>query len=342
MRVYQKFVAALVVIFSSLAFVPYADASFLGSGVWQQSADASRPRDSAENISFVSALNLQSDHVVIDDTYLYSTFNNVSAVDNSNPSSLKVVNKLRTNYIYDLELSGRYVFAAQEDFGVRVFDVSVGLPTVFGSRPMAESALGLDLVDGVLYIANGQSGLILIDATKPTDLPILSETDTAGMALDVAAGGHYAYLANGLAGLRIFDVTDKTRPVEIALMDTPGSAADVTLDGTTLYLADGEDGLRILDVSIPAEPRELSVYDTPGTVEKTFIQGDYAYIADRKKGLTILDIKDKSRPVKIGSYDSMGGAWDVVVKDGFIYLADFPYGVQVLKFVPPLANNVTP
>jgi hypothetical protein len=335
MKVYQKFVVALVMVFSGLAFVPYLDASSSGSGAYQ-------PRISTENISFISALNLQSEQLAIDDTYLYSTFNYLSVVDNSNPSSLKVVNKFKTNFIYDMELSGRYVFAAQEDFGVRVFDVSVGLPTVFGSRKMAESALGLDLADGVLFVAGGRSGLILIDATKPTDLPILSETDTPGMALDVAADGQYAYLANGLAGLRVFDVTDKTRPVEIAIVDTPGSAADVTLDGTTLYLADGEDGLRILDVTIPAKPRELSVYDTPGTVEKTFIQGDYAYIADRKKGLTILDIKDKSNPVKVGSYDSSGGAWDVVVKDGFIYLADYPYGVLVLKLGPPVVNNVAP
>jgi hypothetical protein len=335
MRVYHKLIAVLVMVFSGLAFVPYLDASSLGSGVYQ-------PRIETENISFVSALNLQSEQLALDDTYLYSTFNNLSVVDNSDPSSLKVVNKFKTNFIYDMELSGRYVFAAQENIGVRCFDVSVGLPTVFGSRKMAESALGLDLADEVLYVAAGRSGLILIDATKPADLPILSQTDTPGMALDVAADGHYAYLANGLAGLRIFDVTDITRPVEIAIFDTPGSAADVTLEGNTLYLADGEDGLRILDVSIPAKPRELSVYDTPGTVERTFIQGDYAYIADRKKGLTILDIKDKSEPVKVGRYDSSGGAWDVVVKDGFIYLADYPYGVQVLKYVPPATNNVTP
>lgn len=340
MKLYQKFIAALVVIFSGLAFVPYVEAGFSGGTAWRQFANAYRPRISAENIAFISALNLQSEGVAIDGNYLYSTFNNLAVIDHSDPTRLKVVNKFKTDFIYDLELSGQYAFAAQQDYGVRCFDLTVGLPTVLSGRSMGGSALGLGLADGVLYVAGGKSGLTLIDASKPADLPVISRADTAGTAQDVAAGGGYAFVAGGEAGLLVFDVSDAANPREIAALNTPGWANDVTLDGDTLYLADGEAGLIILDVSDPAHPKEISKFNTSGTVVKTLIQGNFAYLADRQSGLVVLDVSDKSKPEKLGGYDTLGGAWDVVVKDGYIYLADFPYGVQVLKFIPPATGRV--
>lgn len=341
MKVYQKFLAALVILFSGLAFVPFVEASFSGNLIWQQFADAYRPRISAENVTFVSALNLQSEHLAVDDKYLYSSFNNLAVVDNSNPSSLKVVNKFPTDYVYDLVANGQFVFTAQQDFGVRAFDVTAGLPTVFSSSEMNESALGVTLADNTLYVANGSSGLVLIDAAKPADLPILSQIDTHGKAFDVTASGNFAFLADGPDGLRVFDVSDKSSPKEIANLDTPGYATDVTLDGSYLFLADGTAGVRIIDVTIPAVPKEICVFNTPGTAEKITIQGDFAYIADRQSGILILDVHDKTKPAKVAAYDTLGGAWDVVVKDGFIYVADFPYGVQVLKFIPPVSSPVT-
>lgn len=340
MKVYQKFLAALVIIFSGLAFVPFVEASFSGNNIWQQFADAYRPRISAENITFVSGLNLQSEHLAVDENYLYSSFNNLSVVDISNPSSLKVINKFPTEYVYDLVINGQFVFTAQQDFGVRAFDVSVGLPTVFSSSEMNESALGVTLADNTLYVANGSSGLVLIDATKPADLPILSQIDSHGKAFDVAASGNFAFLADGPDGLRVFDVSDKHNPKEITSLDTPGFATDVTLDGSFLYLADGTAGVRIYDVSTLSAPKEISVFNTSGTAEKITILGDFAYVADRQSGILILDIHDKTKPVKVAAYDTLGGAWDVVVKDGFIYVADFPYGVQVLKFIPPVSGQI--
>ena len=70
------------------------------------------------------------------------------------------------------------------------------------------SATDVAVSEGVAYVADGSSGLQLIDVSGPTDVSLLGAYDTPAFALGIAAEGNYAFVADQWSGLQVIDVSD--------------------------------------------------------------------------------------------------------------------------------------
>ena len=57
------------------------------------------------------------------------------------------------------------------------------------------------------YVADGTSGLRILDVTDPTTASVVGTVPTVS-AFGIAINGTTAYVADGTSGLRIIDVTD--------------------------------------------------------------------------------------------------------------------------------------
>ena len=148
------------------------------------------------------------------------------------------------------------------------------------------SAWGVAVAGGYAYVADGGSGLRVVDVSTPSNPTEVGFYDTPGGAEGVAVAAGYAYVADGY-GLRVVDVSDPTNPTEVGFYDTPGSAHGVAVAGGYAYVTDWQ-GLRVVDVSTPSDPTEVGFYDTPGWAEGVAVAGGYAYVADGSGGLLIL------------------------------------------------------
>jgi hypothetical protein len=112
-----------------------------------------------------------------------------------------------------------------------------------------------------VYVAAGESGLIVLDASGST----LSELDTAtfgDFAYDVAVSGDYAYVAANASGLLIYDISTKTAISPEGTYDTNGTAEDIVVSDNYAYVADGVNGLVVVDISNEALPTLAGHYDT--------------------------------------------------------------------------------
>ena len=89
-------------------------------------------------------------------------------------------------------------------------------------------ATRVTVLDGKAYLADGETGLVVMDVSNPEAPSTLGTGDTPGYAYDVfvtkaqAAGKTdekkptvHVYVADGESGLRIMDATDPEAPVEI-------------------------------------------------------------------------------------------------------------------------------
>ncbi len=169
---------------------------------------------------------------------------------------------------------------------------------------------------GYAYMADGGSGLRIIDISDPIQ-PVLTATVDTDYAQDVTVAGGYAYVADGGSGLRIIDISDPTQPALTATVDTTG-AGSVTVSGGYAYVADGSSGLRIIDISDPTQPVLTATLDTTGAGSVT-VSGGYAYVADGESGLRIIDISDPTQPVLTATVDT-DYAFDVTVAGGYAYV----------------------
>jgi hypothetical protein len=193
-------------------------------------------------------------------------------------------------------------------------------------------AYGVYVSGSLAYVADGSSGLRVIDVSSPENPFEVGFYDTPDWALGVYVSGNYAYVADDDYGLRVIDVSSPENPREVGFYDTPGYAFGVYISGSYAYVADDDYGLRVIDVSSPSNPFEVDFYDTPGIAFGVYVSGSYAYVADGYYGLRVIDVSSPSNPFEVGFYDTPCYAYGVYVSGGLIYVADTDGGLYILRY----------
>jgi len=80
-------------------------------------------------------------------------------------------------------------------------------------------AIGVAVAGSYAYVADGQSGLQVIDVSNPAAPAITGTVDTPEDASGVAVAGSYAYEADCASGLQVIDVSNPAAPaIEGALI----------------------------------------------------------------------------------------------------------------------------
>jgi len=169
---------------------------------------------------------------------------------------------------------------------------SLGLKAPNPGTPVYEdtngSASGVTISGNYAYVADGSSGLAIIDISDPTNPGSPVYRDTDGTAQEVTISGNYAYVADRNSGLAIIDISDPTNPGTPVYKDTNGSALGVVINGNYAYVADYSSGLAIINISDPTNPGTPVYKDIDGRARGVAISGNYAYVADGTIGLAII------------------------------------------------------
>jgi hypothetical protein len=183
----------------------------------------------------------------------------------------------------------------------------------------------VDVVNGLAYVADGYSGLRVIDVSNPSAPIEIGATEIPYFARDVTVLGGLAYIADSYGGLRVIDVSNPEEPVEIGTLDSPDPSLGVAVSDGRAYLANGYGGLRIIDVSNPEQPVELGAYAPGYEVFDVAVVGAIAYLGTYH--IRAVDVSDPAAPSEIGGFDAysfvrsgfavtVGG---LTVADGLVY-----------------------
>ena len=242
-----------------------------------------------------------------------------------------------------------------------------------GSYDTTGQAHIVTVVGNYAYLADGTSGLQIIDVTNPINPRRAGGFGTIE-AWGVAVSGNYAYVADIVSGFHVIDVSNPAKCVRVGGYVTSGSAIGISVVGNYAYVADWGAGLKVIDVSNPAQPvllggnnsiyaRGVSVvgnyayvagYDsgfhvidvsnpTNCVLVGTFhmsaygvsVVGNYAYVAGNDAGLKVIDVSNPAQPVLVGTYDTKGGARGVAVVRNRAYVADYDAGLEVFDVSYP-------
>jgi hypothetical protein len=143
-------------------------------------------------------------------------------------------------------------------------------------------ALGVAVSGTHAYVADGSSGLQVIDIANPQNPQIVGSVNAPDAAMGVAVSGTHAYVAAYGSGLQVIDISDPFSPQVVGSVDTPGDALWVAVSGTHVYVADGSSGLQVLQAQcdpssgigedgLGASEMLLRAYPNPGSGQ-TLIQ----------------------------------------------------------------------
>jgi len=197
------------------------------------------------------------------------------------------------------------------------------------------TAIDVEVVGHLAYVADGEFGLRVIDVSNPVSPINVGALDTPGSARNVTLVGDLAYVADRISGLRVIDVSNPASPFEVGALNTPGSAFNVAVAGDVAYVADASSGLRAIDVSDPASPFELGALDTPGSARNVTVVANLAYVADGLSGLRVIDVSDPASPFELGALNTPGSARDVAVAGDLAYVADARSGLRLIDVSNP-------
>lgn len=152
--------------------------------------------------------------------------------------------------IESIAASETHVYATAGETGLIVFGRNDGELAEVGTLPGGfDQALGVAVwTDSRVVVANGLSGLAIVDVSDPTAPAIEKSFATFGTARRLALQGDYAFVAKAAGGVSVYDLTE-SKPTSFSTWLDHGSAVDVALGpDSRVYVANLED-LCVLDAT---------------------------------------------------------------------------------------------
>ncbi|MHB9050032.1 MAG: Ig-like domain-containing protein, partial [Pirellulales bacterium] len=208
-------------------------------------------------------------------------------------------------------------------------------PVRLGGYDTSGSAWDVFVAGTVAYVADGPSGLAILDVSNPNAPVWLG--GYSGTARGVVVSGTLAYVADAGAGLQVLDVSNPAAPVKLNGSNTSRPAFGVAVSGTLAYVAAQGAGLEIIDVSNPAQARRMGGCATAGAAYDVAVSGNVAYLATGDAGLEIFDVTNPTTPMYLGRYDTSGAAYGVAIAGNVAYVADYTGYLAIIDVSDPAA-----
>lgn len=157
-------------------------------------------------------------------------------------------------------------------------------------------AFAQDLIkqDSLLYIAQGEGGLMIVNISDPLNPKAVSVTTdhVKGYSTKIIKRDSIVYMAAGSFGINVLDVADPNLPeVTVANLNLK-PARNSYLYGRFMYTAISELGVGIAEISYPAYPDVRGTVSIPGYANDVYVTKDTTQliVASGEVGLSIMNI----------------------------------------------------
>ena len=195
--------------------------------------------------------------------------------------------------------------------------------------------------DNLLYIAQGEGGLLILDVADPLNPEIISVTtdEVRGYNTSLTMKDSVVYLAAGGFGLNVVDISDPLLPEVTASNVGIKPAASFALLGDFLLTAISEKGVGIAELSEPTQPDIRGEFSVSGYANGLALNDTtLLLVASGEMGMSIYDISDFQQGYGIyphvGWCDTPGYAEAIKIRenDSIAFLACGTAGLQIIDY----------
>lgn len=198
------------------------------------------------------------------------------------------------------------------------------------------------LDDSLLYIAQGEGGLVIYNIEDPFYPEFISLTTEGlrGYAGKIAKKDSAVYLAANTFGINVVDVRDPDTPVVTITNLGIKPARSFHVLGNYLFTAISEQGVGIAEISYPTQPDVRGQFPTTGYAYglTTSADSNYLFVAGGEMGLSIYNISNFQDGFGIypqtGWCDTPGDAEAIIIDDSkkLAFMACGSAGLQILDY----------
>lgn len=211
-------------------------------------------------------------------------------------------------------------------------------------KKLSTPGFAQDLVmkDSLLYISQGEGGLLIVNIASPEQPVILAQLteDVRGYSSKICLKDSMVYLSAGSFGVTVINVADALNPFVTVSNLNMKPAKNVFVSGNYLLTAISEQGIAIAELSYPEQPDIRGSLSTAGYSTGLTTSSDTTklFVACGEMGLAILDISDFQdgylETILLGGCDTPGYAEDVVLDEtrSLAFLASGTAGLQIIDY----------
>lgn len=202
----------------------------------------------------------------------------------------------------------------------------------------------------LLYTAQGEGGMEILDISNPEDPQIVSITSEGvrGYSTKVELLDTVVYLAAGSFGVTVLDAVDVTAPYVTVSNSAMKPAKNLHIMGDYLFTAVSEQGVKISDISYPTQPDTRGTINTAGFAYDitTSADSNYLFVACGEMGLHVFDISDFQQGYpnsrQVGWCDTPGKAEvvEILEEESLAFMACGTSGLQILDYSDTLNIHV--
>jgi hypothetical protein len=196
--------------------------------------------------------------------------------------------------------------------------------------------------DTLLYIAQGEGGLAILNVSDPRNPVRVSSVfeQLKGYFYKIARKDSAVYLAAGNFGMSVVNIADPYAPFVTVTNTVPRPTRDLIVHGEYLLTASSEMGVGIAKITDATYPDPRGGMEVNGYARGLCVSPDSSFllVASGEMGLTLLDIKDMQNGFgiypKLGWVDTDGYANDVVCHPElpYAYIACGIAGISVVDY----------
>lgn len=204
--------------------------------------------------------------------------------------------------------------------------------------------------DSLLYIAQGEGGLEIVNILNPEmpELVSITSEGVRGYSIKIAMKDSVVYLAAGSFGVTVLNAADIYAPFVTVANSNMKPAKGLHIMGDYMFTAVSEQGVRITDNSYPTQPDPRGPIYTAGFAYAITTSSDSAYlfVASGEMGFLMYDISDFQMGVpnyrQVGWCDTPGKAEMVAIyeEESMAFMACGTSGLQIIDYSDTLNVHI--
>lgn len=130
------------------------------------------------------------------------------------------------------------------------------------------------------YIADGMSGLTIVDLKNPLEPKVMDTCDTPGYASGIDVRDGYAYIADLDSGVTIIDIHNPLLPKIVGRYSKlAGETFNVAISQKYLYVGNWEK-LAVININNPQKPFLVASYTSTQSYKSIKLAGEYIFVTD--------------------------------------------------------------
>lgn len=270
--------------------------------------------------------------VKVDSNYIYMGRGSyVEIYENS--SEYQFVSRLMTpGIVEDIIKNDNYLYIANEQFGLRIIDISdINSPVEISYLLLPGHTLKLMFYNNSIFTANFNNGLRIINIENPLDPFEVAFYDTGFQVLDLDRKEEFVFITQSSelnSGFVVLDISDPNNPIFVKKIYTWPGCIGLAVKEDYLYVICSYGPMSSYSIIDPRNPIiEFVTTDIYGKILD--VDKDFAFVL-QYNNIRVVDISNPDSLYLISEFETFGDKRAIAFNDEFIYIADSYYGLVII------------